>query len=259
MESLVDTSADVITSLAGNELLIAVLAAFLAYYFGLKAQRAVLKEQHKLSIHDQIWKHRDELQAALIEQSAHLGSFSTVCIGLRHVEQSKAIQVKGGRPAWEFDAEIRRRWQEYIEKASQGSMRVSEAFSKLHHGFEQTSFAYPELKSAFLLLKDEVTPLFLEQQTDLIPWLYQIDALTLVTDKGEKLVQDKIDATDLVERHIGMTAYLDDYVKLIQKELAGKLFDFEPEERKPEEGKVLTASGWKAVKPAKPSKKKAGR
>ena len=247
MEKLLNALSDLVNSLASNELAIAVVAALAAYLFALKAQKSLLREQHKLSVYDAIWKRRDELSTSIIELSAHVRGLAGEYVMLESINNTRNT-MRGivEKPDYMYDYDMRKRWGDYCMKISNGGSAVSDGFVKLHSSFEQTFFMYPHLKNAFFLMRDEYELIFNLHQ-DVIKVLYSADGPALIDKNNQEELLKRIDDLQLVEQLINLQVYLDDYFKWVQHALAGKIFKFTPDERKPFVGKVLSPKGWHHV------------
>jgi len=247
LHDIVDAGKPLIHNELFVALLGAVIAGFLSYLFGLKAQARLIKTQTKLEIYKDFWKARDEVSYGLIDFSVKLQGFPTQLVTMRSIDNSKKI-MKGitNKPDHEYDFEIRQKWNEYLTDLAESGNDITGKFGRLHSLVEQSYFMYPNLEDSFKLLLEENGKIF-TAQFDLMAELYKPDAISLLETKGEKALQKVIDDSKCVELCMDMIVYIIDFFALLQEDLVGDVFKFEARERKPIEGKVLTRKGWKDI------------
>lgn len=250
MADVLEATWNALKSVLSNELVIAIIAALVAYLFAIKAQKSVLKEQHKLSVYDAIWKRRDELSSAIIDLSVHVRGLANEYVMLESISNTRnTMRGIADKPDYMYDYDMRKRWGDYCMKISEEGSAVSQGFVKLHSSFEQTFFMYPHLKNAFFLLRDEYELIFNLHQ-DTVKVLYNADGPALIDKNNQEELLKKVDELKLVEQLIDLQVYLDDYFRWVQHALAGKIFKFTPDERKPRIGKVLSPKGWHHIQTA---------
>lgn len=246
---------DIVAALTENELLVAligaVIAAFLAYVFGLRSQAKLLKTQTKLHMYDEFWDAKNALSTAVVEYQVSLMGIPTQLITMRHANNSKVI-LKGitKKSDAQYDFETRQEWGKRLEEIAIKGNDITAYFGKVHMLVEKSFFMYPKLDKAFKLIADKNQELF-DAQLALIGELYKPDAIELLDSKSEEALMKTIEDSKCVEMCADMVAYTIDYFALLQKELVGDVFSFRLDERKPIEGLVLTKKGWKSVKPKK--------
>lgn len=247
-------SADFWSRLSKNDLFIAlvgaVVAAALAFYFGLRAQRKNVREQHKLKMYERLWEGRDAVVAANIELATLVRGFDTTWVIIFSLETSKKI-MKGIKEPEEYDRQIDEKWSQYTQDVAYAGTKLIEEFGKLRSMVEQTHFMYPQLKKPFELLCGEQQKLW-DMHQALTSYLFGgVDALLVSGQSERKEIQAAIDKNGLLEQSMDLTAYLVDFFNLMQEALVSNIFNVKIEERRPEVGKVLTLKGWKEVKAAK--------
>jgi hypothetical protein len=244
---------DIVTALTDNQLLVAlvgaVVAALLAYVFGLRSQAKLLKTQTKLHIYDDFWDAKNSLSNAVIEYQVSLMGIPSQLTTMRYSNSSKDT-LKGitTKTTAQYDFETRQEWGRHLEGIATKGTDITGHFGKVHTLVEKSYFMYPKLDQAFKLLADKNQELF-NAQLDLIGELYKPDAIALLDPNNEAALMKTIEASKCVEMGADMIAYIIDFFALLQKELVGNLFPVNPDERKPVEGLVLTKKGWKTVKP----------
>lgn len=246
---------DIVTALTENELLVAlvgaVIAASLAYVFGLRSQAKLIKMQTKLHIYDDFWDSKNNLASAVIDYQTALMGIPMLLTTMRYSNSSKET-LKGitAKTAAQYDYETRQEWGKRLEEIAIKGNDIMTHFGKLHTLVEKSYFMYPKLDKAFRLLADKNQELF-NAQLDLISELYKPDAMVLLDPKNEAILMKTIEDSKCPEMCADMIAYSIDYFALLQKALVGDVFKFKLDERKPIEGLVLTKKGWKTVKPKK--------
>ncbi len=241
-------------SLLTNNLFIAVVAALLAYLFALRSQRKLLQEQQKFNAYKLIQQKRDEYAEATITLAVHVEGIRNEFIGLKSIDDTRNT-MRGivAKQDYEYDKDLRDRWSAYCAKIGDGHSRVMSAFTGMHQTFEQTFFMYPKLKKAFYLLRDENDMLF-DQNQKLASLLYAYDGANLIKPKVQDELLERLKELNVPEKMLSLQQYAEDYFKLLQHASNNSVFKFNPEERKPQIGKVLTLDGWKYVAPISDSK-----
>ena len=247
------SNTDVATALSHNELLVAlvgaVIAAFLAYVFGLRSQAKLLKTQTKLHIYDDFWDAKNALSNAVIEYQVSLMGIPSQLVTMRYSNSSK-VTLKGvtTKTDAQYDFETRQEWGKYLGDIANKGTGITMHFGKVHTLVEKSFFMYPKLDKAFKLIADKNQELF-NAQLNLVGELYKPDAIDLLDTKNEEALMKVIEASKCVEMCADMIAYTIDFFALLQKELVGDVFKVKADERVPVEGLVLTKKGWKTVKP----------
>ena len=235
---------DVVTALTNNQLLVAlvgaVIAAFLAYVLGLRSQAKLLKTQTKLHMYDDFWDAKNNLSNAVVEYHVALMGIPTQLVTMRYANSSKETLKGITTKSDSFTKSARN-----CRSSSTALRRSQRIWDDVWEGV-----MYPKLDTAFKLLADENQKLF-NAQLELVGELYKPDAIALLDPKNEEVLMKTIEASGCVEMCADMIAYIIDFFALIQKELAGNLFKFKIDERKPIQGQVLTKKGWKPVKKKK--------
>lgn len=248
-------SQDIANALTHNELLVAlvgaVVAACLAYIFGLRSQGKLLKTQTKLHMYDDFWDAKNDLSNAVIEYQVSLMGIPSQLTTMRYSNSSKNT-LKGitTKTAAQYDFETRQEWGKHLQDIATKGNDITKHFGRVHMLIEKSFFMYPKLDKAFKLIADKNQELF-NAQLDLIGELYKPDAMTLLDTQNEAALMKVIEDSKCVEMCADMIAYTIDFFALLQKELVGDVFKIKIDERKPVEGLVLTKKGWKTVKPQK--------
>jgi len=247
LKSIAVTILDWIGALLSNELFIAVVAALAAYLFALRSQKKLLQEQQKLDVYKTIWEKRDDFMEATITLSAQVKGLGTEFVMLKSIDDTRNT-MRGivEKQDFEYDYDMRQRWNAYCMRIGENGSAVSQSFGKMHSSFEQTFFMYPHLEKAFFLLRDEYQHFFVLHQ-ELIQLLYSFDGATLIEKSNQDLLLKQVDERGLAEKLIELQVYSDDYFKLVQHALTGKVFQYNLKERVPFVGKILTPEGWKHI------------
>ena len=257
--SIGETSLNWIYSiLVANPIALAILTGFITFWFALRSQRNNLRNESNMEIYKEFRKDKRRFSEAAINYSTHLMPGS-VFIGLESIESSRQLlKGIGDKQDYEYESDMRQRWNEYAAKHGEYMSALSGAFVKFHQTFEETEYAYPELRSAFYSFRDEYQKWF-EKAFEIIKILHDYDGVRLLDKDKQKELEKRLTDAKIADDTLGLQVYSDDFLKLVQKELLGNLYKYKFKERVPIDGSpILTKNGWKRlpVKKENPSDKK---